>query len=235
MKSVVSSQKIENMKKLTIALVLLFATSAFAQKTFDLKDASKYFDIKVNVEKCDDMYCSGKASFAFYKKGGTVAYQTINVADTSVELGDGGQPEVNATMLYDKQSAVNVGDFNFDGMEDVAICDGNNGPYGMPSYKVYLSSKAAKKFIYNKAFSEALVGLGMFDVDKDKKQLTTFNKSGCCWHTTEKYSVVGGRLVKVWEETEDATIKDETKIKITTKTLVGGKWKSSVKYVKREE
>ena len=223
------------MKKLTIALILLFATSAFAQKTFDLKDASKYFDIKVNVEKCDDMYCSGKASFAFYKKGGTVAYQTINVADTSVELGEGGKPEVNSTMLYDKQSAVNVGDFNFDGMEDVAICDGNNGPYGMPSYKVYLSSKAAKKFVYSPAFTKELVGLGMFEVDKDKKRLTTFNKSGCCWHTTEKYSVIGGRPVKVWEETEDATIKDETKVKITTKTLVAGKWKTSVKYVKREE
>ena len=33
------------MKNLTFVLVLLFATSAFAQKTFDLKDASPYFDI----------------------------------------------------------------------------------------------------------------------------------------------------------------------------------------------
>ena len=223
------------MRHLTLSLVLLFATTAFGQKTFDLKDASQYFDIKVKVEKCDNRYCTGKASFAFYKKGGTVAYQTINVADTSVELGEGGQPEVNATMLYDKQSAVNVGDFNFDGMEDVAICDGNNGPYGMPSYKVYLSSKAAKKFVYNAAFTKSLIGLGMFEVDKDKKQLTTFNKSGCCWHTTEKYSVVAGRPVKVWEEIEDATIADETKVKVTTKTLVGGKWKSTSKFIKREQ
>lgn len=222
------------MKKLTITLVLLFATSAFAQKTFDLKDASKYFDIKVNVSKCDDMYCSGKATYSFYKKGGTTPYQTISVADTSIELGEGGKPEVNATMLYDKQSAVNVGDFNFDGMEDVAICTGNHGPYGMPSYAVYLSSKAAKKFVYNAAFTITLVGLGMFEVDKDKKRLSTFNKSGCCWHIAEQYSVVNDRPVKVWEEVEDATIKDETKVKITTKTLMGGKWKTSVKYVKRE-
>jgi hypothetical protein len=223
------------MKTLVITLVLLFSSSAFAQRSFDLNDASPYFDIKVEVAKCDGMYCSGNASFAFYKKGGTVAYQTINVADTSVELGEGGQPEVNRTMLYDKQSAVNVGDFNFDGMEDVAICDGNNGPYGMPSYKVYLSSKAAKKFVYNAAFTKSLIGLGMFEVDKDKKQLTTFNKSGCCWHITERYDVVAGKPRKIFEETEDATIADQTKVKITTKNFVAGKWKTTTKLVKREE
>ena len=38
-----------------------------------------------------------------------------------------------------------------------------------------------------------------------------------------------------FEEVEDATIPDEKKVKITTKNLVGGKWKTSVKYVKREE
>ena len=59
------------MNKLTFLLIFLFTTSAFAQQTFDLKDASKYFDIKVNVAKCDDSYCSGKATFSFYKKDGT--------------------------------------------------------------------------------------------------------------------------------------------------------------------
>ncbi|MFM9905135.1 MAG: XAC2610-related protein [Pyrinomonadaceae bacterium] len=223
------------MKKLTFALVLLFATSAFAQKTFDLKDASKFFDIKVKVAECDDMYCKGKATFSFYKKGGDKPYQVISLPDTEIELGEGGQPEVNATMLYDKQSVVNVGDFNFDGMEDVAVCTGHNGPYGVPSYNVYLSSKAAKKFVYDAAFTKTLISLGMFDVDKEKKTLQTFNKDGCCWHITERYDVVAGRLRKIFEEVEDALIKDETKIKVTTKTLVNGKWKTSVKYVKREE
>ncbi len=223
------------MKTLVITLVLLFSSSAFAQRSFDLKDASPYFDIKVKVAKCDDMYCSGKATFSFYKKDGTTPYQVISLPDTSIQLDEGGDALVNTTMLYDKQSVVNIGDYNFDGMDDVALCNGNNGPYGGPSYSVYLSSKAAKKFVYNPAFSKSLVSLGMFEVDKDKEQLTTFNKSGCCWHITEKYSVVAGRPVKVWEEIEDATIADETKVKITTKTLVGGKWKTTSKFVKREQ
>ena len=127
------------MKTFTITIVLLFVTSAFAQKTFDLKNASKYFDIKVNVAKCEDTSCRGKATFSFYKKGGSAAYQVISLPDTYIDLDDGGGPSVNVSMLYDKQSVVNIGDFNFDGMEDVALCDGTNGSYGGPSYHIYLS------------------------------------------------------------------------------------------------
>jgi len=76
--------------------------------------------------------------------------------------------------------------------------------------------------------------LGMFTVDNKKRQLETFDKSGCCCHITERYSVTGGRPVKIFEEVEDATITDETKVKITTKKLVNGKWKIRVKYVPRE-
>ncbi len=223
------------MKKLTFILILFFSASAFAQHTFDLKDASKYFDIKVKVDKCEDNVCSGKATFSFYKKGGSVAYQVIDMEDTYVDLSEGGEPAVNQTLLYDKQSIINVDDYNFDGMEDVAICDGENGSYNMPSYSVYLSSRAAKKFVYNAKLSELGLHLGMFQVLKDKKQLETFDKSGCCWHITERYSVVSNRPVKVFEEIEDATIADDTKIKITTKTLIKGKWKTKVKYEKREE
>ncbi len=222
------------MKKILV-LIFVLCSSAMAQYKFELTNASQYFDIEINVATCDENSCTGKASYSFYKKGGTVAYQTINIPDTYVDLGDGGKPEVNKTLLYDKQSVVNIGDFNFDGMEDVAICNGTNGSYGMPSYNIYLSSKVAKKFVYNAAFSALGTQLGMFGVDKEKKTLETFGKSGCCWHVATRYSVVAGRPVKIWEEVEDATIQDETKIKVTTKTLVNGRWKTSVKYVKREE
>lgn len=223
------------MKKLLLLLVFLFGTTAFGQKTFEVKNASRYFDIKINVAQCDDSSCTGKASFSFYKKGATIPYQTINLPDTYVELGDGGAPEVNETLLYDKQSAVNVGDFNFDGMEDVALCDGTHGGYGMPSYRVYLSNRAAKKFVYDAAFSKLGTQLGMFEVDKPKKVLRVFSKSGCCWHRTEEFAVVANRPTKVFEETEDATIADETKVLVTTKKLVNGKWQVSSKKVKREE
>lgn len=226
--------KINYVWRLNVLIFLLvLAGTSFAQRTFDLKDASKYFDIKVKVEKCDDSTCVGAASFSFYKKGGSVAYQVINLDDTYVDLSEGGEPVVNQTLLYDKQSVVNVDDYNFDGMEDVAICNGTNGSYNMPSYSVYLSSRAAEKFVYNAKLSDLGLHLGMFQVLKDKKQLETFDKSGCCWHITERYLVVNNRPVKVFEEIEDATIPDETKVKVTTKILVKGKWTTKVKYEKR--
>jgi hypothetical protein len=204
------------------------------QKTFELKDASKYFDIKISVESCENGFCGGKALFSFYKKGSNSAYQVIKMEDTQIQLDESGNAQANISMLYDNQSAVNIDDFNFDGMEDIAICNGANGSYGGPSYQVYLSSKAAGKFVFDQKFSELGTHLGMFTVDKKKKVLRIFDKSGCCWHVTEEYSVVNNRPVKVFVEEEDATIADEKKVKITTKNLVKGKWQTKVKFVKRE-
>ena len=155
--------------------------------------------------------------------------------DTQIQLGEGGKPLTNVTMLYDNQSVVDIGDFNFDGMEDVAICNGGNGSYGMPSYNIYLSSRTVKKFVYDTAFSKLAGHLGMFTVDTKNKTLETFDKSGCCWHITERYDVAAGRPRKIFEMVEDATNASSNKVEITTKTLVGGRWKRSVKYVKREK
>src|SRR5215467_12442693 len=118
--------------KRAVLIVLLAASSVAAQRTFELKNASKYFDIKVRVAKCEDEYCSGRASFSFYKKGSASPYQVIDLPDTQIQLENNGKPLVNDTLLYDEQSVVNVDDYNFDGMEDVAICAGSNGAYGMP-------------------------------------------------------------------------------------------------------
>jgi hypothetical protein len=222
------------MKKLIPLIVLLAVTPAFGQKTFDVKNASKFFDIKIDTTDCDDDSCKGPTKFSFYKKGGTKAYQVISVDETYLPITSGGQPLVNTTLLYDEQSVLDVDDYNFDGMEDVAICNGQNGSYGMPSYDIYLSSRKAGKFVYSDAFTDIASHLGMFKVLKKTRQIETFDKSGCCLHYTERYKIVGNKPVKVFSEEEDATSPNTDKVKITTKTLVGGKWKKSVKYVKQE-
>src|SRR5687767_11929825 len=104
--------------KVCLLIVLLSVPAlVFGQHTFDLRDASKYFDIKLTVAKCDDGFCEGKARFQFFKKGASTPYQTIDLAETSVQLEEDGKPMSNISFMYDKQSVVNVGDFNFDGME----------------------------------------------------------------------------------------------------------------------
>ena len=221
------------MLKLIVA-ILLFCPSILASEQFTVTDASQYFDIKITVAKCEDNTCRGNASFAFYKKGGMKPYQIINLPDTYLDLGENGKPTVNVNLLYDRQSVVNVGDYNFDGMEDLALCNGLNGSYGSPSYSIYLSSRAAGKFVYSRSFSSLGEALGMFEVDKEKKVLRTFDKSGCCYHITEEFAVVNNTPRKVFSEEEDATIPDETKVKITTKRLVKGRWQTNVKFVPRE-
>lgn len=222
------------MKKL-IFISLLFAVNAYSQTSFHVKNASKFFDVKIEVANCENGMCGGASTFSFYKKGGAKPYQIIKMEDTQFFLEEGGGPEVNVNLLYDKQGALNVDDFNFDGMEDVAICNGANGSYGGPSYSVYLSSRAAGKFVYNKAFSDLGQHLGMFKIDRKRKVLSTFDKSGCCWHIYEEYDVVNNRPRKIFEEVEDATQDvGDGRVKITTKKLAAGKWKTSVRYIKRQ-
>ncbi len=224
------------MKK-AFVLILIVCATTFAQQKFELKNASKSYDVKIEVAKCEDGFCAGAATFSLAKKGESKPFQTFKLENTSLWLNKNGAVQANTTLLYDEQSAVNFGDFNFDGAEDLALCDGTEGGYGMPSYQIYLFSKINRKFVRNASLSALNHGtnLGMMEVDPKRKVLRIFSKSGCCWHQTEEYQFVGSRPKKVYEETEDATIANEKRVKITTKKFIKGRWRTSVKYIKRVE
>jgi hypothetical protein len=215
--------------------VLLFSTCAAAQIKFEVKNASKLYDVRIEVEKCEDKICEGKVTYTLFKKNSATPFQVFKLDDTSFMLGDNNQPSANITRLYDEQSAVSFSDYNFDGIEDLALCDGQNGGYGMPSYQIYLFSPRANKFVLSQAFTELSQEgrLGMFERDAKRKRLRTFSKSGCCLHMTEEFVVVNNRPKKVLEIVEDATIDDEKRVKITTKRLAGGRWRTTVKFVPR--
>jgi hypothetical protein len=75
----------------------------------------------------------------------------------------------------------------------------------------------------------------MFQIDGKRKKLRASSKSGCCLHRTDEFIVAGNRPKKVFEELEDATMTDAKRVKITTKSLVNGRWRTTVKYVRRVE
>ena len=214
--------------------MLLLAGTAIAQEKFEIKDASKLYNVKLEVAKCNDGMCEGKASVTLYKKHSKTPFQVFRLPETSFMLNDDGSAPVNETLLYDKQSAFNFGDFNFDGVDDIALCDGRNSGYGGPSYQVYLFSPRSGKFVHNAGLTElGQENLGMFEVDKKRKIISTFTKSGCCWHKSEEYKMVNNRPVKVFEEIEDASLPAGDKVKITTRRFVKGRWKTTVKYEPR--
>lgn len=202
-----------------------------------MKGASKDYDVRIEVAKCEDDICEGKATFTLFKKGESKPLQIFRLADTSFLLDAKNSPTANKTLLYDEQSAINFGDFNFDGMQDLALCDGKQGGYGMPSYQIYLFSRGVNKFVFSPAFSKLVhgVNLGMFEVDAKRKVLRTYSKSGCCFHETEEFSVVSDRPRKILEITEDANIADEKRVKVTTKRFVNGRWRTTIKYLPQTE
>lgn len=221
------------MKKI-ILLVLVLSASSYAQEVFNIKNASSLYDVRLKVKNCQEDSCEGDATFTVFKKGQSKPFQTFS---TPTMFSKEETKRVNTKLRYDYQSVVFFEDYNFDGREDLAIRDGNNGGYGGPSYQIYLFSPKTGNFVHNSALTELNQGayLGAVEVDKKKKVLRGFSKSGCCWHQTEEFAVVNNRPKKIYEYTEDASISDESKVKLTTKRLVGGKWRTSVKYAKREQ
>lgn len=198
-----------------------------------MTDASKIVDVTIDFPRCADQDDCGPVKFAFYRKNSARPFQLIRVGRTSMwEM----EPNGNETNLYDQQSTLNFGDFNFDSLEDVAINDGNNGGYGMPSYRIYLYSSSSKKYVYSKAFTDLNQdgNLGFFEIDKKKKTLTRYTKDGCCWHQTQTFDVVRGRPRLVYELTEDAMRGDDY-VRITTRKLIAGKWRSTTRKAKLDD
>lgn len=214
--------------------LFLFAAAGgcFAQENFLLKNASKNFDVKIKIAKCEGDVCEGKATVYLLKKGNRDVFQTIEMPNMYLELGSDKKPTANLIELYgENNSGVVFEDFNFDGVEDLALRNGNDSSYGGPSYDVLLATKPANKFVKNRALTKlALENLGLFSVNKKAKTIETFNKSGCCYHETTRYKIVGNRPVKIYVFIEDAMTGGE-KMKLITERLVRGRWKRTTRTV----
>lgn len=221
-----------------LTIVFIFAsTTVSAQKTFLLKEASKTFDVKIEIAACEEDICEGATVFYLSRKNQKKPFQTIKMANSYLELGENQKPTANLIELYGmNNSGVVFEDFNFDGIEDLAVRNGNDGAYNGPSYDVFLFSKTKNRFVENAALTElASNNLGMFTVDKKNKTLETFTKSGCCWHRTTRYKVINNRPKKVYVFTEDAMLGGEDMYLITERLLPNGKWKKTTKTVKIDE
>lgn len=219
-----------------IIFAFLMSNAIFAQKIFLLKNASKNFDVKISIAACEEDICEGETTFYLFKKNKTKPFQTIEMANSYLELGDDQKPTANLIELYGmNNSGIIFEDYNFDGLQDIAVRNGNDGAYNGPSYDVLLFSKTKKRFVVDKYLTElASNNLGMFTVDKKKKTIETFTKSGCCWHQTTRYQIVSDRPKKVYVFTEDATAGEFVTLK--TETLKpNGKWKRTTKKAKVDE
>ena len=101
---------------------------------------------------------------------------------------------INSNILqlpYGEQSNIICDDFDFDGVKDLAIMDGQFGCYHGPSFQVYLEKN--NNLVHSPEFTElAQEYCGMFETDHKSKVIRTMTKSGCCWHEFSEFKVVNG-------------------------------------------
>jgi hypothetical protein len=234
------------MKRLALFTLFLsaFAPASFAQgEEFRSERASRKYDLAVRVEECggaeqndDPATCSGPARVSFYLKGARSPFQTLRLPNVEIyreTLAHNPQTSEKPRGLYAEEYGFVFDDFNFDGAEDVAICNGRNSGYGGPSYSVFLFDAKSRRFVENRRLSGLAEGayLGLFFPDKKRKQLVAYSKSGCCYHETDKFKVVNNRPVLVEKVTEQATGRDDGAFDVvtTTRRRVGRRWVTRVK------
>jgi hypothetical protein len=214
---------------LLIGLLLFAAPGAFAGHSFLIKDASKTFDVKIEIDRCEDDVCDDKATVSLTKKNQTQIFQKFEMAemylrfDTGKTL-NGGTIELGRDEYY----GVSFADFNFDGTEDLEIANGLYAPYGGASSDVFLFSKAAGKFAKHAGLSDLASENMSVEINKKGRYIETFTKSGCCWHQTARYKFAGNRLIKIYVFTEDGAV-GGGKVRLTTETRVGKRCKKTTK------
>ncbi len=220
--------------------VLAFACAARAAETVKIQNVSTKYDLEVRIDGgCggaeqdgDANRCSGPATVRVFRKGSKTPFQTLRLPNVELYKDTAAfSPETNKKPrgLYEEEYSFVFQDFNFDGSEDLAVCNGREGGYGGPSYTVFLFDGRADRFTENRRLTR-LAGegyLGLFLVDAKKRTLTAFTKSGCCYHETEVYKVAGNAPVLVEKIIEDATTEGgapEGYVLVTTKRKVGARW-----------
>lgn len=104
-------------------LFLILCSSAIAQKTYEFKNSFKSYNVRLTIENCDENICAGEAKFSIFRKGRQMAFQTLK---TPTEFRVEGATRLNPKILHNYQHLVFFEDYNFDGINDLAIRDGSS-------------------------------------------------------------------------------------------------------------
>ena len=177
-----------------LLLLAIAASVSLGQETFVVDDFSDRYNAKVFISDTGAVFSPGWIAI-FDKK---TKRQLIKVAsdELSFDLEDGKLASNVKELPYGKQSLIMFEDYNFDGVNDLALMDGQKGCYHGPSYRVYLASRSG--FAFSREFTRlAQEYCGMFSVDPKEKKLRTMTKSGCCWHEYSDFIVQNNRPVAV--------------------------------------
>lgn len=210
------------------------ALDAVAGPSVRVENASESHDFTIRfLRPClaleNTLECEGPGRILVSRKREAAVLQVIDLPNLLVLLDrEKSLPTGTAPAMQPKYVAgLVLDDFNFDGYKDLAVMNGRNAEYGGVSYDIYLFDPSKKRFFHSRAMSDLASRNTLFEVDPDRRLLTSSFKSGCCYHMRERYRVVKNVPVPAERHVEELTV--ENKMKITDEKWIGGQWRRKVR------
>ena len=181
--------------------VIFFPIATLGQVTYDVENFSDDYSGKIYFSDTTEVFSKGWIAIFDKKTNKQIIFEASEELSFDAQA-HGNKIIANIQQLpYGEQSHILYNDFNFDGLKDFAIMDGQNSCYHGPSYKIYLAS--SEGFKLNDNFTELAQGYcGMFEVDTTTKTIHTMLKSGCCWHQFSEFKVINNIPVEIKSLTE---------------------------------
>jgi hypothetical protein len=190
------------MKTILAILFALLSTHTFAQKTHTVI-ISDDLEGKINLQNPDEVFSPGVITI--HKKSTGKELIKVQSDELALTLHDGKAVANIMQIPYGEQSLIIYEDFNFDGVKDLAIEDGQESCYHGPSFNIYLADKNDKnKFTHSAEFSRlSHEYCGMFFADSSLKKISVMTKSGYGWHQYSEFIVQNNVPFAVSIVTED--------------------------------
>lgn len=187
------------MKRITFILFYLLSKSAFCQTTFLVDDFSKDYFGKLYIADTTEGFSKGWV--AIFDKKTKKQLIKINSDELTFTLHKGKVLANVKELPYGEQSGILYEDYNFDGIKDFALMDGQNSCYHGPSFQIYLATQNG--FKQSPEFTELAQNYcGMFNIDYKTKIIFTMTKSGYDWHQYSEFRVKDNKPypIKIVEE-----------------------------------
>lgn len=178
------------MNKYLTLLILLSSASVFGQTSYEIKGFSEKYIGILTIEKGyeDALFNKGEISIFNTERNENVIqvfsdefiFEKDNVLDVGNET---------LQLPYGSQNIILYQDFNFDGIKDIAVTDGQNNCDQASSFQVYLADDNG--FIHSPEFTKLTQDYcGLFEVDDGKETIKTMISKGCCWHEYSEFKVL---------------------------------------------
>lgn len=210
----------------SLIFLAMFSISSLAQAAVVVvPQISGKYSARILIDQCDGSVCQGRARVSLFSLETHEKIAEIESEDFSISVNsDSNSNEALFAGIGNEE--IVIGDFNFDGHDDVAIQNGHDGSYGYASYDVYTYDTKKQVYSINLALTRLARGeyLGMFLVDKKRRLLFAYNKAAAgIFDSFEFVSDVRG-VKKACEKSEIWDMPNNL-VKVTVKTLENNRWR----------